>query len=257
MASSTVLMTSEDLPTPRDRSGPVWQRIDRDLSVEISSGRWQPGERLPTEQDLAVRFEVNRHTIRRAIQSMVQRGLLKVEQGRGTFVQGGAIDYHVSRHTRYEENIIRSRREPAGITLSVADILPPVSVARHLKIHPRSPVVAVERLNMAGEMPVGLSTVYLPVGRFAGFGHVFAQCETFAEAFKHFGIEEYTRVSTKVMARMPTAEEAKLLQQPANRPILQTEAVEIDEEGKPIAVALTRFASERVHLMFEGAELTD
>ncbi|WP_293761837.1 GntR family transcriptional regulator, partial [uncultured Aquitalea sp.] len=74
----------------------VWRQIENTLAEEIAGGRLQAGERLPTELQLAERFGVNRHTIRRAVSTLVERGLLRVEQGRGTFVQDNAIDYAIS-----------------------------------------------------------------------------------------------------------------------------------------------------------------
>lgn len=245
--------TVEDSEVERGRSPAMWQRIDQELSAEIASGRWQPGEKLPTELMLAERFQVNRHTIRRAVQSLVQRGMLRVEQGRGTFVQDGVISFHVSRRTRYTENIGLNRREPVGITLQAGDILPPLSVARALSIHPRSSVVMVERLNMAGGMPIGVTNIYWPGGRFSGIGRIMQEA-TLEDALAKYGVHDYSRASTRVTARMPTAEEARLLQQPAQRPVLLSEAVEVDEAGRPIMVIVTRFASDRVQLVLDSAE---
>jgi len=51
---------------------------------------------------------------------------------------------------------------------------------------------------------------------------------------------------------MPTAEEARRLKQPVTRPILLTEAVDVDSDGRPISVSITRFASDRVQLVLDS-----
>ncbi|HVJ53409.1 MAG TPA: phosphonate metabolism transcriptional regulator PhnF [Aliidongia sp.] len=244
--------TIDEEAIERGQGVSLWRQIDQSLSREIASGNWQPGEKLPTEQALSIRFGVNRHTIRRAIQAMVQRGLLRVEQGRGTFVQEGIIDYVVGRRTRFTENIQRNRRHPSYEVLKAGEMLPPFAVARQLKLAPRAPVVMVERLSSAGGSPISLSTMYFPAARFAGFDKAHAEAGSVTEALKRFGVADYTRAVTRLTARLPTAEEARHLKQPVTRPVLLSEAVDIDAEGVPIAVNVTRFASDRVQIVFGG-----
>lgn len=239
----------------RARGVALWRQIDGQLSADIASGTWQPGERLPTEQALAERFEVNRHTIRRAIQSMVQRGLLRVEQGRGTFVQEGVIDFRIGHRAHFGQGSGREGRETSGTTLRVADVLPPLGVARMLKIHPRTPAIMLERLSLTGETPVSLTTLYLPSGRFGGFARIFAEAGSLPAAVARFGITEQRRGVTRVTARLPSAEEARLLRQPATRPILQSEALYLDPEERPVWVAISRFASDRVQIVFDPTDI--
>jgi len=230
----------------------LWRQIDRSLSADISGGAWAPGERLPTEQALAQRFQVNRHTIRRAIQAMVQRGLLRVEQGRGTFVQEGVIDYMIGRRTRFTENIARNRREALRVLLNSGEVLPPPPVARLLKVPPRQPVTMLETLSSAGGMPVSISTGYFPGGRCPERAAHVAATGSITQGLQRCGLSDYVRATTRVTARMPTAEEARRLKQPVTRPILLTEAVDVDSDGRPISVSITRFASDRVQLVLDS-----
>ena len=79
----------------------VWSQIEAVIESEIRDGAHEPGARLPTEAALARRFEVNRHTVRRALAALEQKGMLRIEQGRGTFVQDHVFDYFVRRRTRF------------------------------------------------------------------------------------------------------------------------------------------------------------
>ncbi|GGF25932.1 phosphonate metabolism transcriptional regulator PhnF [Aliidongia dinghuensis] len=230
----------------------LWRQIDRRLSAEIAGGAWAPGERLPTEQALSQRFQVNRHTIRRAIQAMVQRGLLRVEQGRGTFVQEGVIDYMIGRRTRFTENIARNRREAARVLLTSGEVLPPPAVAKLLKVPARQPVLMLETLSSAGGMPISLSTSYYPAARFPDLAALVAETGSITQALQRCGLADYARASTRVTARMATAEEARRLKQPVTRPVLLTEAVDVDTDGRPVSVAFTRFASDRVQLVLDS-----
>lgn len=242
---------AEDGSIERGHGVALWRQIDQSLSREIAAGDWQPGERLPTEQALAARFQVNRHTIRRAIQSMVQRGLLRVEQGRGTFIQEGVIDYVVGKRTRFSENILRNRRYPASFQLQCTEVMPPPPVARRLKLPANAPAVLLERVNSAGGRPLTISTVYFPAARFPGFAAVYAETQSITKTLRQFGVEDYVRATTRITARLPTAEEARHLKQPVTRPVLQSEALDVDTVGRPISVNITRFASDRVQIVLD------
>lgn len=80
-------MSSEESGTrqPMRRVGLIDQAAER-FREEVVSGRWPVGEQIPTEAALVSEFGVGRNTVREALQSLVHAGLLRREQGRGTFV---------------------------------------------------------------------------------------------------------------------------------------------------------------------------
>jgi len=66
----------------------LWRRIADDLERAIATGEFAAGERLPGEVEIAMRYGVNRHTVRRAISELSARGLVRAARGSGTFVEG-------------------------------------------------------------------------------------------------------------------------------------------------------------------------
>src|SRR5579875_463697 len=92
----------------------LWRQISNALSAEISAGAYRPGARLPTEAELAHRFRVNRHTVRRAMDELSRSGFARVEQGKGAFVPEDVLDYVVAPRTRFSEWIRRHNKEPSG-----------------------------------------------------------------------------------------------------------------------------------------------
>src|SRR5918996_2949213 len=106
-------MTSLDA-TPLERGSgiAVWRQIAHRLESDFHAGDLKAGTRLPTEAELAARFTVNRHTVRRAIADLAARGLIRVEQGRGTFLQDLVIDYPLRRRTSFSANLLAQDRAP-------------------------------------------------------------------------------------------------------------------------------------------------
>lgn len=229
----------------------LWRQIERTLAAEIASGVHQPGSRLPPELELGERFAVNRHTVRRAVSSLAQRGLLRVEQGRGTFVQENVIDYEVGRRTRFHENLARQKRAAQGQLLRSYGMPATRDAAKALEVRVGAPLLVLETLGEADGRPMSVAAHYFPAKRFAGLEEAYLATRSITKALERLGVRDYTRKVTRVTARMPTADEARLLAQPATRPILLAESVNIDSERKPIEYGLARFASDRVQLVFE------
>jgi GntR family phosphonate transport system transcriptional regulator len=239
-----------DLPTDRP-APPLWRRIAHALSAEIGPTGLQPGARLPTEAQLAARFEVNRHTIRRAIESLVRSGLVRVEQGRGSFVADEVIDYPVTGRTRFNEWIRKQNREPFGQVLHVRQKAAPAAVAAGLGIERGGPVVVMERLGLASGVPVSLGSHHFPVARLPGVLAAMQAASSVTEGLAAVGVADYTRQSTRVLARMPTSVEASLLQVSRARPVLVCENINVDDTGRVVEFGITRYPSSRVQVVFE------
>jgi GntR family phosphonate transport system transcriptional regulator len=237
----------------KDSGEPLWRRIERTLHGEIASGLLAPGARMPSEPELSGRFAAHRHTVRRAIAALAQRGLVRVEQGRGSFVHDDVIAYSVGRRTRVEENLLRQNRAFAGRLLSAREEVASPEAAKLLGLRARTPrVLVVETLNEADGVPVSLVRHVLPAARFAAFPDAYNATGSMTEALAACGVRDFSRRSTRISTRLPTAEEAKLLRQPPVLPVLVSDSVEAQPDGRPFKLGLARFAGERVHLVLEA-----
>src|SRR5438445_4544322 len=92
---------------PRRSGTAIWEQIEEALLSEILSGKMAPGDRLPSENALAERFVVNRHTIRRALAELGTQDILQTENGRGTFITAKALRYKTSKRIRSVERMVR------------------------------------------------------------------------------------------------------------------------------------------------------
>lgn len=230
----------------------LWRQIEQEIEADIRAKQYGPGDRLPTEAELSQRFAVNRHTVRRAMLGLQERGLVRVEQGRGSFVQENIVDYRLSRRTRFSENILTLRRDPSGELVRVARLPADKTMAQMLQLRAGEPVLLLETLKSADGRPINLGSHHFPFRRFNGLAEAFKAEGSITAALRKFGVADYTRKVTRVTARMPEEEEARLLAQPRNRPVLITESVNVDESGTPIEYGIARFAADRVQFVFES-----
>ena len=68
-------------------SSPIYIQIHNQIKQAIEAGRWAAGDRIPSERELASQFDVSRMTLRQAIQTLVDEGILERRVGAGTFVE--------------------------------------------------------------------------------------------------------------------------------------------------------------------------
>ncbi len=235
----------------------MWRQIADALAADISAGRLAPGERLATEFELAERFAVNRHTLRRAMAELADQGLLRIEQGRGTFVNQTAIDYTLGKRTRFSENLLRQRVTAGHRLLSVETAVAPPNVAADLAIPEQAPIIRLETLGVADGVPISYAIHSLALPRFAAIGERLRELGSLTDALAACGVPDYARKVTRLLARPPTEREALHLDQSLARPVLQTEAVNIDPNGVPTHHTLAVFAGDRVQMIVEPGSGTD
>ncbi|HTV86366.1 MAG TPA: phosphonate metabolism transcriptional regulator PhnF [Dyella sp.] len=233
----------------RGRGVALWSQISGILAQDILKGRLRQGEQLPSAQELAARFNVNRHTVRRAIAALEERNLVRTEQGRGTFVQEQTMDYVISRRTRFTQNMRNLNVEADMEFLEEAREAAPPQVAQALGLDRHEPVYRIETLDRADGHIVDYSTAYFPATRFNGLPAVYRRLRSVTRTLAEFGVADYERKHTRVSARLPDANTARLMKQPANRPLLYVQSINADTRGVPVQYGITRFSGDWVQLV--------
>jgi GntR family phosphonate transport system transcriptional regulator len=224
----------------------LWRQIQKFLEEDIATSRFGPGERLPSEQDLASRFGVNRHTVRRALAALEHKGIIRCIRGSGSFVQEKVVTYSLARRVRFSENLLRQNRLPGGELIHHVSLAASREVAEKLRIRPGSPVLCLEVSGEADNQCICLTTHYIPQPRFPDLVEQFREFRSITACYRAGGVEDYLRKSTLITARMPTPFETSHLAQSKTRPVVVAECVNTDMEGIPIEYGITRWASELV-----------
>src|SRR5690606_39259238 len=112
-----------------DKSGGValWRRVADDIRLDINGGKFIDGGKLPAEGELAARFSVNRHTVRRALAVLEDEGIVRAEQGRGRFVHASRrLTYPIGRRTRFSTGLAGQASEMHGEILEWRTETPPL-----------------------------------------------------------------------------------------------------------------------------------
>lgn len=236
----------------RSKGIAVWHQIAATLREEIRMKVYSQAGRLPSENDLAARFAVNRHTVRRALAELEGLGLVRIEQGRGTFVVEGIVDYPLGKRTRFSENLRRLNKEPSREVLQMLREPGTSQVAEALGLSVGRPVVRIDTRNRADGQIISITEHYFSERRFPGLMEIFESEKSVTKAFARLGVTDYLRKRTSITARLPDAQEARLLEIPKNQPILIAEALNVDSRGKPLEFGVSRYASNRLQFVVDS-----
>ena len=242
--SSTVSST----PTPRPARDSFWTRIAAELAEAIGNGIYPPGQRLPSEHALAEQFGVNRHTIRRSLASLCHQGLVRITQGSGTYVEDFAVDLVLGKRTRHQQGLAQAGLRGSLEVLHEQVAPATAALARALQVPVRSKVLVLRVMGNAEGQPLHVSERYFPLPRFEGLAAVVRETGSITAGFAAHGVADYTRRESRITAELPETQVATALRQPASRPVLQVESLNVDPAGVPIEWARAWFAGDRVKL---------
>ncbi len=231
----------------------LWRQVADGIERGIADGRFAAGEKLPGEMEIAETYRVNRHTVRRALAALAERGLVRAERGSGTYVEAPRLAYPLRSRTRFSEIVGAGGQEPRGQLIEASDDVATREVARALGLKTGAPLIRIESVRFADRTPICVSTTWLSAERFPEAGRVFANTRSMTKLLTHFGIRDYRRGSSKITAVIADATDAARLDLALGRPVLVVDSTDVDLDGKPLLTKLSRFAAERVEFLVENS----
>jgi phosphonate metabolism transcriptional regulator PhnF len=235
-----------------DQFVPLWRQIVNSFESDIASGIHVPGNKLPTEAEIAAAFSTNRHTVRRALAWLQNKGLLETTQGRGSFVRRPIMTYRIGRRTRFSDGIAQHFVESQTRTISIDVRLAEQHVAAALELNIGSKVIYLKRLGTANGQPIALSRHYFDFNRFPTFDVFYQRHRSITRTLLECGVPDYERKRTRILTRLPSPAEAKLLNVPKHVPLLVTHSWNVDGLGQPLEYGEAHFASDRIEIEIEA-----
>ena len=216
-----------------DRASPVplYYQVAQVLEQAIESGALPAGSRLDNEIALAGQLGLSRPTMRRAIEYLVDRGLLVRKRGVGTQVVKPQVRRPLEL-TSLHDDLTRAGKEPRTEVLSVEQESAPAVVAEALHLDEHAPVLRLERLRYSGEEPLALMHNYLPAGLLRVTEGDLKEMGLY-ELLRRAGIR-INLASQTVGAVAASAAQARLLGEKRGAPLLTMHRTAYDDEGRPV-----------------------
>src|ERR1700743_1860355 len=151
----------------------LWRHVADGIERGIADGTFAAGEKLPGETEIAGIYRVNRHTVRRALATLADGGLVRDERGSGTYVEAPRLAYPLRSRTRFSEIVGAGGREPRRQMISDKEEPATRELARQLGLKTGASLIRIETLRFADRTPICTGTNWLSAERFADAGRIY------------------------------------------------------------------------------------
>lgn len=215
-----------------DRSSPIplYYQLAEAIEAAIRDGDLAPGDRFENELALAKRLALSRPTTRRAIQELVDKGLLVRKRGVGTQVVQNPVHRRVELTSLFDD-LVRAGKVPTTQLLDYRVGVPDDEVARELSLAGSREVVCIKRLRCANGEPLAVMINYLPV-----------EIAPEASALEGNGLYQSLRAQgvhirlarQRIGARAAGRDEARLLAEKPGAPLLTMDRTAFDDSGRAV-----------------------
>jgi GntR family transcriptional regulator len=214
---------------------PLYRQI-KDLMIQaLEAGEWRPGQLIPSEQELAARFNVSQGTVRKAVDELAADNLLVRKQGKGTYVASHNDPRALFRFLRLVP-MDGDLAPPESVPLDCWRAKAGQEASRMLGIKPGDPIIIVRRLLRFATKPVVVDEIYLPGEIFQGLtlevlqswsGSLYSLFET------RFGLR-MIRAQERIRAVAADRSVSETLRVPEGKPLLSVERVTYTYGDKPV-----------------------
>ncbi len=224
---------------------PMYYQLKELLREKIATGEWQPGDMIPSERELSEQYRISRMTARQALTELAIEGLLRRQQGRGTFVAEPKIEHGLTRLTGFTEDMKARGLRPGARVIRIELIHPPILAMQALQISPGKKILLLERLRLAQEKPIALETSHL---HFHGIENLLHQNLEDNSLYKILA-ENYqispARAVQKIGADLCSQREQELLKLQEGAPVLRNKRITFDQWGKPFEYTESAYRADR------------
>lgn len=216
------------------------------LSRLVQSERMRAGAKLPTQKQLAERYAVSRHVIRKAMDLLEQRGVLGGRQGSGTYVRGKLVDYQITARTRYNDNVRKLDEASSFELLELQVRRASIEMARALATPRQARIFDLYIPRWTGRDPLCLARHYFSAERFPDLAEHLPAATGIGDLLRRMGTPDFRRSSSAISARQPTRAEAQWLQVPHDSPVIVLEGRNVDLSGIPVELSTSVWPAARI-----------
>lgn len=227
---------------------PLYLQLENLLRRQIENGDLRPGDRLPSEPDLAQKYGISRMTARRALDSLVAEGLLERHAGKGTFVARSKMPLAASPLSSFSKSMRVLGLSVSTQVLELKIMHPPPKIAADLHLLPDQTTVFVKRLRYVDGEPLVLHTSYMPAALFGDLLHEDLTSRPLSQVMEQVSGLKLVASQGYIEAAPARPDEAALLGIRKGDPVLLERGVIYEAGGLPVRASAGVYRGDRFRL---------
>jgi len=229
---------------------PVYIQIHNEIRKEIESGKWTVGERIPSERQLSQDFDVSRMTLRQAIQTLVDEGILQRQVGSGTYVASSKVQEKMSGTTSFTEITEGQGKKPSSKTVSYHVADPSISEIEKLKLKNGDQILRMERIRYADNQPICFEVTTIPMDIVSTLNKKDITSSLYKALEDKAGLKLGTATQT-VSAMLSSEKIANFLNVKRGSAILRVRQVTTLDDDRPFEYVRSQYAGDRFEFYLE------
>lgn len=231
----------------QDAITPLYVQLMEELETSIRNGVYKPGDKIMTEAEMAKEYGVSLITVRKAVGSLMEKGLVVRKQGKGTFVTKPKYSRNMKKLQSFTEMCEQMGVKPGAQVLENRLIMADKKVAHRLGIEPGSNVVYISRLRLADGEPVQVEKSYFPL-KYAFLLEEDLNNGSMFECLKEKAGAKVASSEKMIELCRATAEEAALMDVKKGDYLLFVKSTAYDENGEPMYAGIQLINGDRFSL---------
>ena len=231
----------------QDAITPLYVQLMEELETSIRNGVYKPGDKIMTEAEMAKEYGVSLITVRKAVGSLMEKGLVVRKQGKGTFVTKPKYSRNMKKLQSFTEMCEQMGVKPGAQVLENRLIMADKKVADRLGIEPGSNVVYIYRLRLADGEPVQVEKSYFPL-KYAFLLEEDLNNGSMFECLKEKAGAKVASSEKMIELCRATAEEAALMDVKKGDYLLFVKSTAYDENGEPMYAGIQLINGDRFSL---------
>jgi GntR family transcriptional regulator len=248
-----ILRLAGERPAPWSAVSPVHVQISEWLSSLVVSGALTPGDRLPSERQLAETLQVSRMTLRHALEGLQNAGWLTRTLGRrgGDIIASQRSDVDISNLVGLRAQLLQSATSASSRLISATVHQPDEATRAALSLDPAATVYDVERLRYAGDIAVVLERSFFPAALFPGLLDLDLTGSMYSLMRRHYALAPVSSTQ-ELTALIVTPNDATALGITPNGPILGITRTSLAGNGTPVEYSRDLFRSDKLRVTVSG-----